>query len=182
MEDYAYIIDYLPQGLWSDKNYVKGPIAYSLGESEFKLLELVPKKDAKIAVGDRVYIGKDMDLRREILHVKRRIGYKDLTTAAQNEISFVIQKIVEENEKRFVTFFNDAQAITTRFHMLELLPGLGKKSMWAIINERKKSAFQNFGDIEERTGTVHHPEKLIARRIELELSEPEQKYHLFVVK
>ena len=40
----------------------------------------------------------------------------------------------------------------------------------------------SFKEIEELTKAVHHPEKLIARRIELELSEPEQKYHLFVVR
>ena len=182
MEDYAYILDYLPDGLWSDKKYKREPLAYGLGESEFKLLELIPKKGAVITIGDRTYIGKEMEQRKEILHVRRRVSYGDLTHAAQNEVSFIVQKIVTENEARFVKFFNDAHAITTRFHMLELLPGLGKKTMWAIINERKKAPFESFKEMEERTKTVHHPEKLIAKRIELELSEPEQKYHLFVVR
>ena len=49
MEEYAYILDYLPQGL-SFKN--KDPICYAIGESEFKLFELVPKAGALIAIDD----------------------------------------------------------------------------------------------------------------------------------
>jgi putative nucleotide binding protein len=66
--------------------------------------------------------------------------------------------------------------------MLELLPGLGKKTMWAILEERKKAPFQSFEDLLKRLPSVHHPEKLVARRIELELSDPNQKYHLFAAK
>ena len=91
-------------------------------------------------------------------------------------------QIVKEHEAEFVKFYNEARAITTRFHMLELLPGLGKKSMWTIIDERKKKEFESFADIEERVSSVHHPDKLIAKRIESELAEAEQKYHLFVAK
>ena len=36
--------------------------------------------------------------------------------------------------------------------------------------------------IEERISSVHRPDKLIARRIEAELAEAEQKYHIFVAK
>ena len=112
------------------------PVAYAIGEDQFKLFELVPKAGLTIGVGDRVYIGKDLDLRQEVLHVKRRISFNELTNAAQSELSFVIMQIIKAHEPRFVTFFNEAQAITTRFHMLELLPGLGKKTMWALIEER----------------------------------------------
>ena len=61
MEEYAYILDYLPQGL-SFKN--KDPICYAVGSSEFKLFELVPKADAMITLDDKVYIGKDTNLRK----------------------------------------------------------------------------------------------------------------------
>jgi putative nucleotide binding protein len=81
-----------------------------------------------------------------------------------------------------VKFFNEAQAITTRFHMLELLPGLGKKTMWAIIEERKKGPFKDFADIALRVPSFKHPEKVIAKRIEMELADPTQKYHIFVAR
>ncbi len=182
MEDYARILDHLPQGHPDQSKYKREPLAYALGEDEFKLFELVPKEGVELQIGQRVYIGKEVEQRKEILHVKRRVGYEELTTAAQSEMPYVVQQIVKEKEEKFVGFFNKAQAITTRFHMLELLPGLGKKTMWAILEERKKGPFKSFADIEARVSSVHHPEKLVAKRIEMEISDPTQKYRLFVAR
>jgi putative nucleotide binding protein len=114
--------------------------------------------------------------------VKRRVSYEELTSAAHSEMPFVIAEIAKQNEARYVKFFNEAQAITTRFHMLELLPGLGKKTMWAIIEERKKGPFKDFADIAKRVPSFKHPEKVIAKRIEMELADPTQKYHIFVAR
>ena len=182
MEDYARILDFLPQGHPDQSKFHREPLAYALGVDEFKLFELVPKEGVNLSVGQRVYIGKEVDQRAEVLHVKRRVGYEELTTAAQKELPFVVQETVKEKEEKFVDFFNRAQAITTRFHMLELLPGLGKKTMWAILEERKKGPFKSFADLETRVASVHHPEKLIAKRIEMEISDPTQKYRLFVAR
>jgi len=182
MEDYARILDYLSQGLPDEKSFKREPVAYAIGEDEFKLFELVPKENANINVGDRIYIGKEPNLRKEILHVKRRISYSDLTHASMSELPFVIAQIVKEKEKKFLQFFNTAEAISTRMHMLELLPGLGKKTMWSILDERKKAKFASFEDLAKRVPTVHHPEKLVAHRIENELADPGQKYHIFVAR
>ena len=57
MEDYAHIIDFLPQGLPQERNFKREPLAYALGSLEFKLFELVPKPDVIINMGERVYIG-----------------------------------------------------------------------------------------------------------------------------
>ncbi len=182
MEDYARILDYLPQGLPDEKMFKREPVAFALGEDQFKLFELVPKQEVTINTGDRVYIGKDLDLRQEILHVKRRVSYNELTNAAQSELPFVIMQIIKSHEQRFVQFFNEAQAITTRFHMLELLPGLGKKTMWGIIEERKKGPFKDLADISSRVPLAHQIEKHVAQRIEAELQNPEEKYRLFVAR
>lgn len=179
MEDYARILDHLPQGHPEGSRFEREPLAYALGEDEFKLFELVTKEGISLMAGDRVYIGKDAERRDMIEHVKRRVGFDELTTASQNELPFLVTQIVKEKEDRFVRFFNEAQAITTRFHMLELLPGLGKKTMWAILEERKKGPFQSFEDIAKRVLMVHHPEKLVAKRIEMEIADPMQKYRLF---
>ncbi len=181
MEDYAYILDYLPQGRAEHRRFKREPLAYGIGDQEYKLLELVPKDEAMLIVGEKVYIGKEMDRRDQILHVKRRVGFEELTHTGRSELPYVIQEIVKTGEKRFVRFYNEAHAITTRFHMLELLPGLGKKTMWTILDERKKGDFADFKDIENRAG-IHHPEKFIAKRLELELSDPHQKYKIFAVK
>jgi putative nucleotide binding protein len=182
VEDFARILDHLPQGHPDRSRYQREPLAYALGEDEFKLFELVPKEGATLLAGDRVYIGKDPDKREHILHVKRRVGFEELTTAAQNELPLLIAEVVKQKEDRFVRFFNEAQAITTRFHMLELLPGLGKKTMWAVLEERKKGPFTSFDDLAKRVAMVHHPEKLLAKRIEMEVADPTQKYHLFAAR
>jgi len=59
----------------------------------------------------------------------------------------------------------------------------GKQEVfWAVLEERKKAPFKSFKDIEERVASLHKPDVLISRRIETELSDPDQKYHLFVAR
>ena len=182
MEDYVRILDHLPQGHPDRSRSYREPVAYALGEDEFKLFELTPKETAALTAGDKAYIGKDIEKRDVILHVKRRVSWEELTNAAQSELPFIVHEIVMEKQERFVRFFNEAQAITTRFHMLELLPGLGKKTMWLILEERKKGPFKSFEDIAQRVTAVRHPDKLISKRIEMELSDPGQKYHIFAAR
>jgi Predicted RNA-binding protein len=182
LEEYAYVIDYLPQGRSDDKSYRKTPLVLAIGETEFKLLEIIPKENAVITIGDRLYIGKDQQKRDKVLSVKRRISYEDLTSAAQNELPFVLESIVAKREKDFVKFFNEAESINARMHSLELLPGLGNKTMWNIIDERKKRPFTDFNDLTERVKTIHNPQKMIASRIIQELQERYEKHKLFVAR
>ncbi len=182
MEDYAYILDYLPQGRPEEKSFKRTPIAIAVGEREFKLFELIPKSNVSLIIGERVYIGKDKEKRDKIEHVKRRIAYKELTNAAKSELPFVLEEIVKKREEDFIKFFNEAGPITTRLHMLELLPGLGKKTMWAIIEERKKGPFKDFEDLRSRVKLTHHPVKLIVNRIIYELQNRYEKYKIFVAK
>ncbi len=180
LEDYAFVLDYLQQGRPDDRSYRKTPLIIAIGENEFKLLELIPKTNAVCAVGDRIYVGSNIDLRTKILSVKRRISYSDLTNAAMNELQFILESIVNQHEERFVGFFNTAQPINARLHSLELLPGLGNKTMWAIVEERKKKPFESFADLTTRVKTLHNPQKMIAGRIIQELEERHEKYKLFV--
>lgn len=89
----------------------------------------------------------------------------------------VLEKLIVNQEQRFVMFFNNSQAITPRMHALELLPGIGKKSMWQIINARDKKAFSSFKDLETRT-SIGDPVRVIAKRILDELGGGE-KYRIF---
>jgi putative nucleotide binding protein len=157
----------------------KEALAYGVGEDQFTLLELLPKRDTSLTIGERVYVGKDKELRQKVAKVKGRVNYEELTAAAHGELPYIIQDIILHNEGRFVTFFNDCPPISTRFHALELLPGLGKKTMMEIVEERRKQRFTTFADISERVKHLAHPEKLIARRIEEELMDSSQKYRLF---
>ncbi|MGA9140773.1 MAG: DUF655 domain-containing protein [Methanocella sp.] len=178
-EQYAYILDYMPNGYSGDTRpiHLRKPVAQGLGADFFILLELSIKEGERVEIESKVFVGKG---ERDIVkHVERRLRYEELTHTAEIELPPVIESIVKENEAKYVEFYNNAQPITTRLHMLELLPGIGKKMMWAIIDERKKGKFKSFHDIEERVKGLHHPEKLIAKRIEEEIKDESIKYRLF---
>lgn len=178
-EQYAYILDFLPTGHGEDTRpiHLREPLAQALGSEYFILLELVMKEGAKVEIESSVFVGKgDRDV---VKRVEKRLRYDELTHGAKIELPYMIEKIVKENESRYVEFFNNAQPITTRLHMLELLPGIGKKMMWALIDERKKGKFKSFKELEERVKGLHHPDKLIARRIEEEIKDESIKYRMF---
>jgi len=180
MEEYAFILDYLAQGLPTGSYAKREPLCYAVGEEEFKLFEIVPKANAAINLGDRVYIGKEAAQRTQVDHIKKRVGFEELTSAAKAELDFVILDIVMKDQSRFIRFYNEAEAISLRKHMLEELPGLGKKTLMAILDERKKGAFKNFADLGTRVPLLKGPEKLIVKRVVLELSDMTLKHYIFV--
>src|SRR5256885_14047647 len=94
MEDYARILDYLPQGHPDQSKFHREPLAYALGVDEFKLFELVPRDGANLSIGQRVYIGKEVEMRTEILHVKRRGGDQGVAAAGPKGMAFVIPETV----------------------------------------------------------------------------------------
>jgi putative nucleotide binding protein len=94
----------------------------------------------------------------------------------------MIEQVVKEREQDFVAFFNKAISITPKLHMLHLLPGIGKKLMWEVLEARNKKPFESFTDISTRIKSIPHPEKMIQARILEELLDKEVKYHLFTTK
>lgn len=179
-EEYAYVLDFLPHGrpgvrITGRAGYRSGALVQLVGEEFFTLLEALAKEGAILKPHDRVFVGKDN--REEITYIIGRIGYEELTAAAKTELPAVISRIVLNRERWFVDFFNTARAITPRMHALELLPGVGKKYMWQIINEREKKPFESFDDIQKRT-ELPSPVKLIVKRVLEELAG-EDKYRLF---
>jgi putative nucleotide binding protein len=124
---------------------------------------------------DRVYVGKES--REQVTYIMGRIGFEELTSSAKLELPMVIERIVLNREQWFINFFNTAQAITPRMHALELIPGIGKKYMWQIINERERNPFKSFDDLQQRA-SIPSPAKLVTKRVLEELSG-ESKYRLF---
>lgn len=179
VEDYVYVLDYLPKGRGDLPPHKRVPVVYGIGESQFTLLELVPKGDSVFTIGERIYVGKDAEKRTKIAKIKSRVNYETLTATAHGELPYILLDVVNNTEGRFIKFFNESPAISTRFHVLELLPGLGKKMMHDILEERKKKPFTSFKEMGERIDFLRAPDKLIAKRIELELTDPNQKYRLF---
>ena len=178
-ETHVHILDYLPYGHPEDSRpvYQKKPLVQAVGEAKFVLMELSPKKDKIPAVYERVYIGEG---ERDVIdHVIKRLRYTELTQTAKVELPYILEKMVKEDEERFIRAFNEAKPITTRLHTLDLMPGIGKKLMWAIVEEREKGEFSGFEDLTKRVKGLHHPEKIIAKRIEEEIMEENTKYKIF---
>lgn len=178
-EEYAIILDFLPHGYPMDKRpmHLKTSIAQALGKSTLVLLELVPKKDAFLQPHEEVYIGEGK--RDKVHHIVGRIVPERLTETAKSELNYVIEEIVNNNEGKFVDFFNRAGPLNTRMHQLELLPGIGKRHMLAIVIARGEKQFSSFKDIRDRVKLLPDPEKAIMRRILLEM-EGSEKHYLFV--
>ena len=179
MENYAIILDYLPNGRQTERGFHREPLALAIGEDELKLFELVPRPNVDLLPGTRVPLVSAGATPSPIDHVRRRVGYDELTVSARTELAGALEAIVRRNSPRYLRFFNEAPAVSRRFHLLELLPGIGKKTMQQIVDERKRAPFASFEELELRVH-LKSPERLIVGRIEQELSGVEDKYRLFV--
>ena len=175
-EEYAYVLDYLPHGRPGvTRRYRAGVLVQVVGEEYFTLLEAIVKETITVRPSDKVYVGKEA--REKITYIIGRIGYEELTSTAKMELPGVVEKVVANRENLFVSFFNTTQAITPRMHSLELLPGIGKKYMWQVINNRERKPFESYKDLQKRT-ELPNPVKLITKRVMEEL-EGDSKYRLF---
>ncbi|MEM2761049.1 MAG: DUF655 domain-containing protein [Nitrososphaerales archaeon] len=166
-EEYAYILDVVPRGRSTTVRGREGTIVQAIGEERLTLLELLGVPNASFEPSERVYIGKDG--RDKILSVLGRLDYNSLSATAKNELSVTIEKIVKNNEKRFVDYVNTAQPINPRIHSLQLIPGIGRTYLMSILTEREKKPFESFSDLQNRIG-LKDPARLIARRILEEIS------------
>ncbi|MBI2664417.1 DUF655 domain-containing protein [Candidatus Woesearchaeota archaeon] len=178
-EEHAIVLDFLPNGypFQSRPGQMSMPIVQALGKEHMILLELVPKKDVKLQPHEEVYIGEGK--REQIHHINGKLAPEKLTSTAKAELEFVVMNLVRKKEKDFIDFFNKAQPLSTRMHSIELIPGMGKKRMWEILDERQTKPFESFADFKKRVKLLPDIEKSIIRRIMLEITT-EQKHYLFV--
>ncbi len=170
-DEYVIVLDFLPYGKSSDRK--SEPIAQVIGEKYFNLLEVVIKDNLTVKPGDRLYVGEDK--RDQVKYIRGRISYDELTGFAKAELEKVLENIIVKEEKRFVNLFNIAGPITTRLHSLELLPGIGKRHLWQIIQERKKKPFENFKELQERIKMLPEPKKMIIKRVLEELKGQDKR-------
>ena len=160
------------------------PIAQAIGTEQFTLLELVPQRGVDLEIGDNVYIGGNRQERTKIHRVLGILPFERLTATSRIELDYTIRDIVESNEEKYVEFFNTTGAVSTRLHTLELIPGIGKKYMWDIINAREEKPFESFKDITERLPTLTDPAGMIVNRVKQELDKNaikrgKSKYYIF---
>lgn len=173
LEEYAHVLDYLPTG--KSFSVRPEPIVQLLGENKFTLLEAVPKA-ADIKVEERLYIGKGV--RDKVSLIKSRLTYESLTEGAKKELPIAVSSIIKSQEKRFIDFFNNASSLNIRMHMLELLPGVGKKHLQAILDAREEKPFESFSDISQRVALLQDPVKLLTDRVLTELKGESRFYIL----
>ena len=174
-EDYAVILEYLPHGYPLGKNMM--PVAQAIGEDTLTLLELAPRKGVSLSIHEKVYIGEGK--RDKIYYIIGRLHREKLTEGAKQNLMEFIHTTVQQKEQKFVEFFNTADALNTRIHQLELLPGFGKKHAKEIIEQRKTALFVSFEDMRGRISKLPDPEKAIEKRIFQELTTME-RHNLFI--
>jgi len=174
-EEHAVVLEYLPNGYPLEGKLM--PVAQAIGEKNLTLLELAPRKGVSLDVGERVYIGEGK--RDKIYYILGRLKKENLTESGKERLQEFIDKVVKENEKKYVDFFNKSTAINKRVHQIELLPGFGKKHMKEIIKAREDKDFENFEDMKKRIQNLPDPEKAISKRLFQELTTLE-RYRLFV--
>src|SRR3990167_3747348 len=176
-ESNCIVLDFLPNG-YADRRRTE-PIAQAMGTSFFSLLELVTRENVSLSQGEEAYIGDGK--RDKIRFIRGQLEYRDLTNMSRNMLPEVVEKLVRQDEQRFVEFFNKGTIVTPRMHQFQLLPGVGKKHMQDILAERSKKPFASFVEISERVKLFPDPVKTIVRRVLQEL-EGDEKYYLFVMR
>ena len=174
-EENAIILDFLPYGYPLENKRM--PLAQAIGVAGLTLLQLVPRRGEKFEIGEVAYIGDGK--REKVQYILGRCPREKLTETAKVELEGFVEKAVKEDEEKYVKFFNGAQAINTRLHQFELLPGLGKKHTAAILEAREEKDFESFDDIKERVHNMPSPEKVVEKRIMEELTEI-QRHNLFI--
>jgi putative nucleotide binding protein len=177
-EEYAYVLDYTQRGKSATVRGREGLIVQGIGEEHLTLLELLGVQNMNFEVGERVYIGREG--RDKVISVLGRLDYEYISQSAKNDLPSIVEKIVLQNEKRFIDHINNAQPVTPRIHALELIPGIGKTYMLTIIREREKRKFDSFADLQTRVG-LRDPAKLIVKRVVDEIAG-QARMNLFVRK
>ncbi|MAE49278.1 DNA-binding protein [Candidatus Pacearchaeota archaeon] len=174
-EEHALVLDYLPYG-YPLSGGKPNPIAQSIGIKTLALLELVPRRGVSLEIKEKVYIGSEK--RDKIYYIAGRLPREKLTESAKIQLQEFVEQIVGEQEERFVKFFNEAQAMNTRLHQLELLPGFGRKHTQEVVKAREEKPFTSFDDIKARSAGIPDPKKAIEKRILDELTV-RQRFNIF---
>lgn len=171
-----YILDVLEHGHVRDGRRGQFPLVQAIEAPDFNLFELSYKRGAEIKLQDKVVLGPNSVVGK----VRKRLTYHKLTQTSKDLLSSTIEIHIEEAEQLYLSFLNTAGPITTKRHKLSLLPGVGQKLLWEIIDQRNKVPFKSYSDFDERIKSIHNVKTLIAKRILNEIIDDEEKHYLFV--
>lgn len=158
-------------------SWSKTPLAQVITFPDFVLYEVKINRDSNVKVQEKNTY-EEFIKQNKLGDVIKKIDYKDLTNTSKALIQPILEQEVLTYEEEFINFFNNSTSITPRMHALKLLPGVGQKHMWDILEARNRQKFTTFQDISDRT-SISNPAKLIAQRIIKELEREGVKYYLF---
>ncbi len=173
----AVLLDFYPNGRSDGGRYGRQPTGYAVDTRTFSLYEIVFEDEADVSIGDDVVV-QPREERTNTERV-REVDYDDVSGGAQSELEYVVEELIDEEEDRFVEFFNEAGAITLRLHQFNLLPGIGDKLRENIIDQRRRRPFDDFEDMQERVSGLHDPKGVLVDRILEEIEADDLKYYLF---
>ncbi|OLS25455.1 MAG: hypothetical protein HeimC3_14420 [Candidatus Heimdallarchaeota archaeon LC_3] len=175
-EFFGIIFDFGQEFLTESSYRKEFNVIHVIGEDHYSLLKIFLKHQlmGKV-IGDRI----DLEANKSSFHRIRRISLKQIPRGSEYPLEEQLTKIVTDQENsKFIKFFNEAKPITIKLHQLKLLPGVGQKRMWTIIESRKQKKYDSYKDIEKRAG--FSPIPVLVKRIFEELSGEEQ--HVLFVK
>ncbi|MGC9071151.1 MAG: DUF655 domain-containing protein [Acidilobus sp.] len=142
----------------------------------------------RIALGDQIEllqtpsdlskVAQSLGLPPKLLAAPRTpIRYGDLTEIAKRNLRDAVKAIITSHEKDFANFFNKAAPINIRLHSIELLRGVGKKTLKALLDARERKPFQSLDEVKKLLKV--DPVDVLADKVVEELSG-QSKYNLFV--
>lgn len=174
----SFVIDFYPHGksLSHRRSEDYNPLVVVVTAKEFQFYDVILTVEAEFSVGEDLLLSPR---NRSIIRLNQ-IRYNQLSNSALNNLPTAIKKIVITYESRYITFFNQAHPLTSQMHQLQLLPGIGQKRLWTILEARKTNPFTSFSDFSKRTN-ISDPMSIFTNRILLEL-EDSPKYFLFIKK
>jgi len=175
----VYVLDILEHGkvISEDQKWIHKPLIQAIETPGFNLFEMEYNRDKNIQLQEKITIQKGSD--SKVGKVIHRLTFNKLTQTSKDLIQNTIELHVKDQEQLYVNFLNNAGPITKKRHSLNLIPGIGEKSMWDILKAREIKKFESFEDFEKRTG-IKDIAVLISKRILNEIIDDQAKHYLFV--
>ncbi|PWI49131.1 hypothetical protein CEE45_03040 [Candidatus Heimdallarchaeota archaeon B3_Heim] len=172
------VLDYYPQGKSLSRRSAEAynPLAVVISINRLAFFDIILSRGKNIQAGQTLDVSA---IKSDLLKINR-IGFNELSDSAVDILPEMIKKIVILSESRFINFLNHARPLTTQMHQLQLLPGIGNKRLWQILEARRKIEFKDLDDFTERTG-ISDPIGLFSNRILQEI-QGKEKYQLFIQK
>lgn len=175
----VYLLDILQHGGVDQAHHAWDPIAQILVLPDFELYEVTLNKNKISDLSLEEKYAFDIGKEALFIKVNKKLDQGDITPASEKSIPQVIRNYVVSHEERFINFLNKVGPITIKRHYLEVLPGVGKKLMHEILDQRNNSPFQNYEEVHSRVPGFR-PVEVFTKRIIEELEISDLKHRLFV--